>query len=308
MAEVTPGGVPPSTGPGGAEHGEGQPTAGPAAAAAKDAQRGRARSHPPAGDDPGGELAVLAAIRALGQVETRADAAQVLRTAVRDLGGAVVPAHLAGDEAFQVDVSLGDGEPQIVVAEPLSVAEMQLTEHLPLLVEHALLSAARCDRIRRARGQPAYDPQTGLAAPAETRSRVLAADVGHVICLLRLTAIAGEPADEPLQAFAALLRSVVRVGEFCGRHGDDEFAVVLDPAPLETVVVRLRRLMTRWHRRDRPSGAGEGPRAAVLAGVAVVDGRGADVAVGAARAALARAGTAAVESATADDYRTSGGR
>jgi hypothetical protein len=318
MAEVTPGGVPPSTDPTGGEQagrqraGGGragrQPGAGPAAAA-RDAQRGRARSHPPAGDDPGGELAVLAAIRALGQVETRADAAQVLRTAVRDLGGAIVPAHLAGDDAIPVDVSLGDGEPQVVVAEPLSVAALQLTEHLPLLVEHALLSAARCDRLRRDEGRPALDPATGLAAPTETRGRVAAAAVGDVVCVLRLTGLAGVAADERLHAFGTLLRSVLRVGEFCGRYDDeDAFAVVLSDVPLETAVVRLRRLATRWHRRDRGGGGGGGEPAgvSVVAGVAAVDERGADAAARAALAALGRAGASGVEPAAAADYVTMG--
>jgi GGDEF domain-containing protein len=136
---------------------------------------------------------------------------------------------------------------------------------------------------------------------------VAAAAAGEVVCLLRLTAPEGAATDEPLRAFGALLRSVVRVGEFSGRYGEREFALVLADVPVETVVVRLRRLATRWHRRHRAGHAGE-PRLRVAAGVAVVDERGADVAVRAAGAALDRAGTGQVATAAAVDYGAMGER
>lgn len=125
---------------------------GPATRAARRTDRARraarARAYPaPLADDVTGDLTVLAATRALLTVATRAQAAHVLHTAVQDLGGASVPARLAEvhAEVLQVDVSLGVGEPLLVVVDPLSVAAMRLSHHLPLLVQDALTAAARCD-------------------------------------------------------------------------------------------------------------------------------------------------------------------
>jgi len=127
---------------------------GPATAAARRDQaqrRGRgARAYPETRrlDDASGDAVALAATRALLHVRTRAEAAQVLHTAVHDLGGAVVPARLAGDDAIPVDVSLGHGEPRVVVADTLDLTGMRLSQHLPLLAQDALQAAARCEPPR----------------------------------------------------------------------------------------------------------------------------------------------------------------
>lgn len=114
----------------------------------------RPYAEPDTTDDATGTVAVLAATRTLLSVTTRAEAAAVLRTAIGDLGGGVVPARLASEGAIPVDVSLGIGEPLVVVATPASMAAMRLAHHLPLLAQDAATAASRCDRRRHQREAP----------------------------------------------------------------------------------------------------------------------------------------------------------
>lgn len=126
------------------------PGLGPAAAAARRTQRrpSVSRAYPqPLDADLSGDAVVLAAVRALLHVRTREEAAQVVRTAVADLGGGIVPARLAEThpDALGLDVSLGVGEPMQVVVPAPTVAALQLIHHLPGLVQDALTAAGRCD-------------------------------------------------------------------------------------------------------------------------------------------------------------------
>lgn len=118
----------------------------------------RARAYPlPAGDDPTGTDIALAATRALLAATTREEAAAVLRTAVHDLGAGTAPARLAdlNPEALAVDVSLGVGEPRVVVVDGVSPAGLRVALHLPALLHDATLVAARCDLERSSAGNPA---------------------------------------------------------------------------------------------------------------------------------------------------------
>ncbi|WP_220794844.1 hypothetical protein, partial [Nocardioides pelophilus] len=78
-----------------------------------DPRERRRRSYPLPleGDGRRGDAIALAATRALLRALTREEAAQILRTAVDDLGGEVVPARLASDDALPQDISLGVGGP-----------------------------------------------------------------------------------------------------------------------------------------------------------------------------------------------------
>lgn len=251
-------------------------------------QRGQ-RAYPPPHDpaDPTGDSVALAATRALLGVESRADAALVVRTAVRDLGGEVVAARLAPPEAMQVDVSLGDGERTAVVVDRISSAAMRLAHHLPTLVHDALRTAARCDHSRRQAERAARDCLTGVASRAEVAARLSTARQGDVVCLLdldglkRLNDSGGHVAgDRALRSFGELLRRMVRGSDFSGRYGGDEFVVVLPRSPAATAVRRMRRVAGEWAL--AASGTG------VSIGVAVVDARGALRACAAADRAMYR--------------------
>ena len=77
------------------------------------------------------------ATRGLLYITSAREATEILAAAVRRLGGATIPASQADSSALPVDLSFGDGEPILPVAEPLSLARMQLEQVLPGLVEDA---------------------------------------------------------------------------------------------------------------------------------------------------------------------------
>jgi DNA-binding transcriptional MerR regulator len=77
------------------------------------------------------------ATRALLYITSVREATEILMAAVQRLGGATIPASQADSRALPIDLSFGDGEPILPVAEPLSLARMQLEQVLPGLVEDA---------------------------------------------------------------------------------------------------------------------------------------------------------------------------
>lgn len=110
------------------------------------ARRGAARPYPPPepGTDPEALAARLAATEALLTAETPEGVAQVVRTLISDLGGAVVPARLASERtSLPLDVSLGLGEPLLPFVDDLSMARLRVTEVLPVFLEHAKQVAGR---------------------------------------------------------------------------------------------------------------------------------------------------------------------
>ena len=291
---------------------------GPAANAARRARtNGRTDTGPARGyprrvgstddDVATGDAIALAATRALLNVETRAEAALVLRTVVHDLGGAIVPARLAADAAIPVDVSLGEGEPQVVVVDPLSVAALRLTLHLPFLVQDALRTAARCENAQRQATRASVDTLTGVGTRGEIGPRLASTKRGSAICMLdldglkRLNDTRGHPAgDDALRAFGALLRSTVRQGDFCARIGGDEFLVILESAPPAVARGRMVDLVSQWSRSPwHHDGVG------VSVGLGLVDDHEGPIATRAADAARYRAkrlGGNRVEVAGNDDY------
>jgi hypothetical protein len=87
------------------------------------------------------------ATRALLQIGSAREAVRILVAVVEQLGAEAVPAHLAGDSALPIDLSFGEVEPLLPVAEPLSVARLRLEEVLPGLVEDARRMVALVRRL-----------------------------------------------------------------------------------------------------------------------------------------------------------------
>ena len=244
------------------------------------------------GDGIAGEAVALAAARRLLRVDTRAEAAQVLHAALRELGGRVVDARTAGAEALDAlgqDVSLGVGDP--VVAVPASAGDLartRLERHLPALLEDARAAAARCDHYQRQATRARTDALTGLADRGEVDLRLAETVADDVVCLLDLDGFTAvndtrghQAGDEALRRFGHLLRESVRDVDFVGRYGGDEFLVVFASTPLPVVEQRMDHLVGRW----ADSGIGVG----VSVGIARVGARGPEAAAAAADRALYRA-------------------
>ena len=77
------------------------------------------------------------ATRGLLYITSVQEATEILAAAVHRLGGSTIPAGQADSWALPIDLSFGDGEPILPVAEPLSLARMQLEQVLPGLIEDA---------------------------------------------------------------------------------------------------------------------------------------------------------------------------
>ena len=264
----------------------------------------------PAGvdDDASGDTVALAATRALFRALTRDEAALVLRTAVDDLGAAVVPARIAAETALPVDISLGVGEPTVLEVEPGTAAYARMMRHLTDLVDDAHTAATRSDLSRRQERRATVDVLTGVATRAEIGLRLGRAVEGDVVCVIDLDGFKelndtrGHAAgDDALRDFGRLLRRSIRVDDFAGRYGGDEFTLVLRAAAPGSARSRMVELLTHWQ-----EVGDHGTTASV--GVAEVDARGGAPAAKAADAALyraKRAGRNRVEVATAEDYATS---
>jgi DNA-binding transcriptional MerR regulator len=77
------------------------------------------------------------ATRGLLYIASTREATEILIAAVHRLGGSTIPAGQADSWALPIDLSFGEDEPILPVAEPLSLARMQLEQMLPGLVEDA---------------------------------------------------------------------------------------------------------------------------------------------------------------------------
>jgi diguanylate cyclase (GGDEF)-like protein len=240
-------------------------------------------------DGVAGDAVALTAARRLLRVDTRAEAAQVLQAALRELGGQVVEARAAGPEALRHDVSLGVGEPVVVVPPGDSdLARVRLERQLPALLDDARAAAARCDHLQRQATRARTDALTGLADRGEVDHRLAEAVADDVVCLLDLDGfkavndtLGHQAGDRALRRFGRLLRESVRDVDFVGRYGGDEFLVVFAATPLPVVEQRMGDLVRRW----AEAGSGIG----VSIGIAKVGARGAEAAAAAADRALYRA-------------------
>ena len=97
--------------------------------------------------DPSVLAAAYRATRSLLMIRTPEGAVDVLVALVRELGGDVVAAAEAGEDALPLDLSLGEGPPLLPVADPFSVSRLHLERCLPTVVEDARRAAAIARRV-----------------------------------------------------------------------------------------------------------------------------------------------------------------
>jgi DNA-binding transcriptional MerR regulator len=93
------------------------------------------------------------ATRALLYITTAREATDILVDVVGRLGGSTAPADQAGSWALPIDLTFGEDEPILPVAEPLSVARLQLEQLLPGLVEDARRAVALVRRLEDLGGE-----------------------------------------------------------------------------------------------------------------------------------------------------------
>lgn len=245
----------------------------------------------PAGGDAGlvsEAEAITGVLRRLLRIRSAAGAAALLQRTVRDLGGGLVLAAEAGDDAVPVDVSLGEGPPVLPRAEMLSVARMQIERIIPPLAEDARQAVDLLRRQERLKAQANADALTGLAnrrvlervLPRTQRGIVVMIDLDHFKDLN--DALGHHAGDKVLAEFGALLSQSVRVGDVCCRIGGEEFVIVATDPDLPAVIGLVDRIRTAW--------ANTAPHPVTFsAGAAAVNGAGAGTALLSADRALHRA-------------------
>ena len=148
----------------------------------------------------------LAAAQALLHATDPDDVRLVVATVVGDLGGAIVPARFEPEDALELDVALGLAEPSLVVADPASIAAMQLREVLPAVVD-----GARAVLVRMAGAVPkqAGEAPAPPAALSVYLDRLSAADADGARAFV--TSLAGDgvaPASLADQVLAPAQREV----------------------------------------------------------------------------------------------------
>jgi diguanylate cyclase (GGDEF)-like protein len=224
---------------------------GPGAAAAE--KYGRSMPPPPPLPPPTAPstdaalAAVLDATRALLWIETPAAVAAVARDLVELLGGRVIPAAAATQDALQVDVSFGVGEPVLPAAPPAGVPRMLLERHLPAFVRDAQRALELLDRPSRLAPDASIDPLTGLAnrrtlgralgrlRPEDT---VVMIDLDHFKAIN--DSIGRREGDNVLRHFGQTLAATVRATDQVGRYGGEEFVVIRPDNGTERFLARLR--------------------------------------------------------------------
>ena len=192
--------------------------------------------------------AVHKAARSLLWVRTPADAAQVVRALVLDLGGTIVPADVTDANVLLANLSFGEAVPMLASAQPGSRARLLLDRYLPNFLLDARQALELSERVERLAEAASADALTGLPNRRmleRSLGRLTASDVVIMIDLDHFKTINDElghaVGDEVLRAFGAALLSTVRGRDTVGRYGGEEFVVVLpSSANADSLLARLR--------------------------------------------------------------------
>lgn len=243
-------------------------------------------------DDHEALAAVLPATRALLTATRPEQVAGILATLVHDLGGGLVPARLADDNALPMDVGLGLGEPVLPWAEPVSLAAMRLSAILPGFMEDALGVLHRLRGEQRRTEEADIDVLTGLLSRRAWMRRLGSASPGDALCLIDLDHFKGvndtaghAAGDEVLRTVGALLLAMFRFPDACGRYGGDELACLAPQMPAGLMAERVEATRRAWVQARPIAGASVG----LSVGVSAIGRSGGRDALHAADAALYRA-------------------
>jgi diguanylate cyclase (GGDEF)-like protein len=199
------------------------------------------------------QSAVLDATRALLWIQSPAAVGAIARDLIELLGGRIVAASDAAEDALPVDVSFGLGEPVLPAAPPSGVARMLLERYLPAFVRDAQRALELLDRRTRLGQDASIDSLTGLPnrrTLARALGRLRPGDTVVMIDLDHFKAIndtlGRDEGDKVLQLFAHTLAATVRAADQVGRYGGEEFVAILPAGGAERFLARLR---IEWMRR-----------------------------------------------------------
>jgi diguanylate cyclase (GGDEF)-like protein len=198
-----------------------------------------------------GSTLIIQATRELLRIKTRADAKRIAEDVVRGLGGRIILADEADDEALPVDLSFGEGAPVVPTAPVDSVARMLLDRHLPSLVEDIRRAVELAYQVERFAEDASIDSLTGVANRRMLGRALGRLGVGDVVVMIDLDhfkdindRLGHDAGDGVLRAFGRTLGTAVRGRDMVGRYGGEEFVVILaDDSDADAF---LRRFRAAW--------------------------------------------------------------
>jgi diguanylate cyclase (GGDEF)-like protein len=233
------------------------------------------------------DSAVTAMLRGLLRIRAPHQAARLLQDAALALGGSLSSAEDAGPDALPLDLSLGEGSPVLVEADPMSLARLQIERFLPRLTEDAREAVDLLRHNERTEDASNTDRLTGLAN-RRVLDRALPGADGSVILIdldhfKQINDTEGHLAgDAVLTDFGRMLGHEVRTTDVCCRFGGEEFVIIASGMTVTEAVELTVRLRRAWVRAaDRP--------VTFSAGVAAIGESGGLEALAAADRALYRA-------------------
>jgi diguanylate cyclase (GGDEF)-like protein/PAS domain S-box-containing protein len=187
--------------------------------------------------------AAFRATRALLGVVCAEHAVGIAIDLIRDLGGRTAPARAAGPYALDIDLSLGEGERLLPVAEPLSVVRERIEQVLPsFLADAEAVLAGLPDG-----GGLGIDPVTGLSDRLTFEAAAHDTVGLRTVVMLHLTDTLGvAAADRAAKALSRVLRAEVGTGTTTVRWDDGSLAVVTTTDSVEETAALVERLRAAW--------------------------------------------------------------
>lgn len=201
---------------------------------------------------PDSVLQLVKGTRALLRASTVEEVVDTCCLVVRGLGGRVLPARLAGDNAIPIDLSFGHGEPLLATAPSASVRQL-LEDVLPDLVDDARVAVVSVRKVGDLSEEATVDGLTGLLN-RRSIDRILARlRVGDTVIMMDLDhfkevndQLGHAAGDVVLTAFARVFRAQSRAGDYVGRLGGDEFIAILPRSDKIGARSLLERLRADW--------------------------------------------------------------
>ncbi|MEO5840483.1 MAG: diguanylate cyclase [Acidimicrobiales bacterium] len=195
---------------------------------------------------------VTSMLRGLLRIRAPHQAARLLQDAAVALGGSLASAADAGPDALPLDLSLGEGSPVLVEADPISTARMQIERFLPRLTEDAREAVDLLRHNERAEDASNTDRLTGLANRRVLDRALPRADDGAVILIdldhfKEINDTEGHLAgDAVLADFGRMLGNELRTIDVCCRFGGEEFVIIATGMTTTEAVELTARLRRAW--------------------------------------------------------------